>query len=172
MGDEDNPVTYAKLPEKQDDAERSDEPAPFTKQQYTQDVAAARPAVETEYPPSYYPNYTAAPPPYPTYEYGSSGAQAAVLMDGSPDVERALYPAAYQNTEGRRLVMVLPVDEDPSCVTCGLMFSWIPLIGWLTFCMNYNARPGSRRKVFALYACWIATTVFVINAVILFALRA
>ena len=50
-----------------------------------------------------------------------------------------------------------PMEEDESCARCGCIFSFIPLVGWVSFCVNQNAPEGSRKKQLAKTACYIAS---------------
>ena len=63
-----------------------------------------------------------------------------------------------------------PIDDtenDPmvGCALCGLFFSWIPLIGFATFCLNLDAPRTSTRFSLAYCACLISTIVVFINII-------
>lgn len=53
------------------------------------------------------------------------------------------------------------------CVMLGFLFSWIPIIGIITFCLNLNAPARSQRAVFANLACFVAGLVIFLNILIL-----
>lgn len=53
------------------------------------------------------------------------------------------------------------------CAIIGFLFSWIPIIGFLTFCLNSNAPVRSQRAVFAHMACFVAGVVVFLNILIL-----
>eukprot|EP01032_Pedospumella_encystans_P021286 gene21286-24156_t len=57
--------------------------------------------------------------------------------------------------------------DDPwiVCAFCGLMFSWIPIIGCLTFVANMNAPRRSLRGSLARAACTVATLVVLFNII-------
>jgi len=83
-------------------------------------------------------------------------------------------------------------QEDAGCAQAGCYFSWIPIVGCITFCANREAaegarrggarralapcatglrltRPlptGSRRRKLAELSCKIAVAVFIINVII------
>lgn len=163
MADDDNPITYAKLPPAPDRSttETLDEPAPFSKQQYISAAAAAPSPSEEE--------AIAAPPGYANYT--SLPIYQPRVYDGDT---YAAVPGAFQYADGtsQPIMMVVPVEEDLSCAYCGVLLSWIPIIGWISFCMNSNAPRGSRRRLLAKWACWIATAVFAFNTILLIGLRA
>lgn len=54
-------------------------------------------------------------------------------------------------------------DDDPriACAAVGLIFSWIPIIGFLTWVLNCDAPRQSPRAALANAACGIATIVVV-----------
>jgi hypothetical protein len=57
-------------------------------------------------------------------------------------------------------------DPNPSMLPCaivGCIFSWIPLIGIITFLVNMNAPRNTRRRLFAHSACCIATFIIIFN---------
>eukprot|EP00518_Triparma_eleuthera_P008282 CAMPEP_0182479136 /NCGR_PEP_ID=MMETSP1319-20130603/33674_1 /TAXON_ID=172717 /ORGANISM="Bolidomonas pacifica, Strain RCC208" /LENGTH=110 /DNA_ID=CAMNT_0024680543 /DNA_START=21 /DNA_END=350 /DNA_ORIENTATION=+ len=35
---------------------------------------------------------------------------------------------------------------DATCAWCGCMFSWIPIVGFITYCYNHDAPDGSERQ--------------------------
>ena len=53
------------------------------------------------------------------------------------------------------------------CAIIGFIFSWIPIIGFLTFCLHSNAPVRSQRAVFAHMACFVAGIVVFLNILIL-----
>ena len=67
-------------------------------------------------------------------------------------------PVYGGNTYGNTVVHVgPPMEEDESCARCGCIFSFIPLVGWVSFCVNQNAPEGSRKRQLAKTACYIAS---------------
>jgi hypothetical protein len=165
MAEDDNPGTYALMQGKNDADDIADEPAPFSKQQYvmdSSDAVARQPqfqgqgaypnlAVEPQYPPGYPSNAVdyVAVPMYNTPVYEDDGTYQAMSQ----------YPAD-------RFIVPVRIEEDPSCALCGLLFSWIPIIGWITCFVNFNARPGSRRKAFGRLAGSVASAVFVLTLIL------
>lgn len=57
--------------------------------------------------------------------------------------------------------------DDPwvACTLCGLLFSWIPIIGCLTFVANMNAPRNSLRAALARAACSVAMLVVLFNII-------
>jgi len=60
------------------------------------------------------------------------------------------------------------IDDDASqaglwCAIIGFIFSWIPIVGFVTFCVNCNAPAGSKRALFSNLACFVATMVVFLN---------
>lgn len=57
------------------------------------------------------------------------------------------------------------MENDPQifCAAMGLIFSWIPIVGILTFCLNLDAPPGSPRHSLASAALSISLFVLVFN---------
>jgi hypothetical protein len=51
------------------------------------------------------------------------------------------------------------------CAIVGFVFSWIPIIGFLTYCMNTDAPQGSPRRLYAISSCCIAMIVAVFNII-------
>ena len=58
-----------------------------------------------------------------------------------------------------------PNEEMLPCAICGFIFSWIPLVGMITFCVNMNAPRRSLRRTFAQSACCVATFVILFNLI-------
>jgi hypothetical protein len=48
---------------------------------------------------------------------------------------------------------------------CGRLFSWIPIVGFVTFAVNTDAPRGSARSAVANAACGIGTVVAVFNVI-------
>lgn len=49
------------------------------------------------------------------------------------------------------------------CAIIGFIFSWIPIIGFITYCINFDAPLNSQRRLFAHMACLIAMIVLLFN---------
>ena len=64
--------------------------------------------------------------------------------------------------------------EDPAggalvlCAFCGLVFSWIPIVGLVTFCVNSGAPRRSLRYNFAVMALTISMAVIFFNLIFWF----
>lgn len=71
-------------------------------------------------------------------------------------------PVHMYGSYGQPSVMVLHDPGEP-CAFWGCMFSWIPIVGFVTFCMNADAPPYTRRAYWSNIACMIATFVLLIN---------
>jgi hypothetical protein len=57
-------------------------------------------------------------------------------------------------------------DPNPgmtACAMCGCLFSWIPIVGCITFIVNCDAPPGTQRRSFATMALIIACIVILFN---------
>ena len=118
--------------------------------QYNSTTPQYAPAQPHYQPPPQYNPYAVAQPPQQAYYQAGGGY--VVGGGGAPPQVVA--------------VEVYDYDDDDSCAQVGCMFSWIPLVGFITFCMNGNARPGSRRHRIAQQACAVASTVFVVALII------
>ena len=76
-----------------------------------------------------------------------------------------IYIIEEQPTHGARMEpMGSRPDTNPGMVICaiiGLSFSWIPIVGFVTFCANIDAPKGSFRQILASTACCISTFLFI-----------
>lgn len=91
-----------------------------------------------------------------------------------PDVESQV-PVYATNVRQVDVVYVQSDDQvyqqddrnDPwvVCAMCGLLFSWIPIIGCLTFLANMNAPQQSLRAALARAACCVATLIVLFNII-------
>lgn len=72
----------------------------------------------------------------------------------------------------KRVVVVTYQDVPPSsevdgsqisCAVIGLIFSWIPIVGLITFCVNCDAPRGSVRYSIASAALMISILVLLFN---------
>ena len=71
-------------------------------------------------------------------------------------------PVYYVQTQPLQQQAHTAIDvEDAACAQAGCVLSWIPICGWVNFCMNNSAPEGSKRKNLAKLSCYIATAVFV-----------
>lgn len=70
------------------------------------------------------------------------------------------YPPAYYVEHDR-------ADRDPRmcCAIFGFVFSWIPIIGLVTFLCNFDAPPSSLRGQLSYGACFIAAFVVLFNII-------
>ncbi len=60
------------------------------------------------------------------------------------------------------------LDPHPELILCaviGFIFSWIPIIGCITYLTNLNAPRNSMRSLFAQSACCIAMFVLIFNVI-------
>lgn len=181
------PSPYAKLGGATNDAVG---PADYNKQGYAY-TGQPPPGYGQQTPPGY--TYAAQPPPYngqPQYAPAYPGQPPpGYPMYQTPTTVYVQNGVAYAANPNDVVVLVEDDGQDSGCaffgrfLTClrevravlfipyrfaGMIFSWIPIIGWITFCMHYGAPPGSRRHRFARLACAIATVVFIINMVVVF----
>jgi hypothetical protein len=62
---------------------------------------------------------------------------------------------------------VPPNEEDTklACAAVGCVFSWIPIVGFVTFAVNTDAPRGSPRAAMANAACGIGTLVAAFNII-------
>ena len=64
-----------------------------------------------------------------------------------------------------------PIMDDPNtdpllgCALVGLCFSWIPIVGFITFCVNVNAPHNSLRYSVANTACLISSLIVIFNVI-------
>ena len=142
--------------------------------------AGAHPAAAPQAYSGYGGTY-AAPPSAPASGPPAGYGPAAL----SEDVQRQQYQqqryVAYQQQQPYvrtyqqqpdGVVYVQIEEEDDSCARVGCIFSWIPLVGWITYCANMStAVPGSSRWRLARTAGVVATIVFLINVIIIISLR-
>lgn len=90
-----------------------------------------------------------------------------------PIVATDVRPAEAANQERVFVVTyqeVTPFNEaeyDPwvSCAAIGLVFSWIPIVGILTFCFNANAPRNSLRHSLATMALLVSFMVLLFNII-------
>lgn len=54
------------------------------------------------------------------------------------------------------------------CACCGLALSWIPPVGCLSCCFNYDASFCSKRSWLVAVSCIISTTLTIVIIVVLF----
>lgn len=86
-----------------------------------------------------------------------------------PHVDRYLYITQGPPVINDEYILVQPNRNDPReegmlwCAIVGCLFSWIPLIGCLTFAVNADAPLGSPRRCYAKTACSIAMVVILFN---------
>ena len=93
--------------------------------------------------------------PMPQPQHSGYNAQQQLGGQAQPVYHGNAEPlAGYGNT----VVHVgPPMEEDESCARCGCIFSFIPLVGWVSFCVNQSAPEGSRKKQLAKTACYIVS---------------
>ena len=92
------------------------------------------------------------------------------------DVESQV-PVYATNVQQVGAVYVIPVSDDQInqnedqndpwvvCAMCGLLFSWIPIIGCITFAANLNAPQHSLRAALARAACCVAMLIVLFNII-------
>ncbi len=54
-------------------------------------------------------------------------------------------------------------ENTPKWTILGFCFSWIPIVGLITYCANWNAPRGSKRKKWANRALGVAVVVSLLN---------
>jgi hypothetical protein len=67
-----------------------------------------------------------------------------------------------------RGTLIAPEDPAPYLLPCaivGCAFSWIPIIGCVTWAVNCNAPPNSPRRFWATMACAVAMTIALFNII-------
>ncbi len=52
------------------------------------------------------------------------------------------------------------------CAICGCLFSWIPIVGLITYCVNLNAPRGSQTRIWASTAFCVSLVIIIINLLI------
>jgi hypothetical protein len=74
-------------------------------------------------------------------------------------IQEGPYPGMYNQNDG--------VQPDPGvfCAAMGLAFSWIPIVGCLTFAVNANAPRNSARFSLASAACAVSSLVVIFNII-------
>lgn len=79
----------------------------------------------------------------------------------------------YSSTGGRPLgvygtyqaPVIVVRDPREQCAFMGCLFSWIPIVGFITFCINCDAPMHSRRSYWSNMACIVATVVLFFNLI-------
>jgi hypothetical protein len=74
-------------------------------------------------------------------------------------VQEGPYPGMYRQEDG------LQPDPGIVCAAIGLAFSWIPIVGCLTFAINANAPRNSARFSLASAACAVSSLVVLFNII-------
>lgn len=79
-------------------------------------------------------------------------------------------PTETLEQERMAIVIYQEVPEtvnDPwvPCAVVGLIFSWLPIVGLLTFCLNVYAPQNSLRQSLARMALMVSVVVLIINIV-------
>eukprot|EP00981_Chlorochromonas_danica_P002983 scaffold601_cov170-Ochromonas_danica.AAC.44 len=106
------------------------------------------------------------------YKEKSAGdIEAPIVVDAVPIVAETTSTAPTMRERIIRVYEIPAVREDrpdplPQLLVCaivGCLFSWIPIIGCLTWIVNITAPPGSPRRIWANTACAIATLVVFFN---------
>ena len=117
-----------------------------------------------------------APPVYPQPVYFQAqqiGYQQAPMQQQPQQLQppQTVYmqyqPYAPVGVQGRPNIVyveqqVIP-EDDYQCALVGLIFSWIPIIGWINCCININGGP--RARTFAIWSGVIATIIAIANIV-------
>lgn len=69
--------------------------------------------------------------------------------------EEAVQPQNNQNFQ----------QESPMkyCAICGCVFSWIPIVGLITYCVNWNAPRGSQTRMWASIALCVSLAIIIFN---------
>lgn len=88
----------------------------------------------------------------------------AVLQQPRPPTE-----ARYLYFPQQQWFIVTTEEDDYStltmCSMIGFIFSWIPIIGFLTFLWNFDAPLGSRRRLYAQMAGAVSSFVILFNLI-------
>mmetsp|Transcript_20393 Transcript_20393/g.18531 ORF Transcript_20393/g.18531 Transcript_20393/m.18531 type:complete len:151 (-) Transcript_20393:143-595(-) len=80
----------------------------------------------------------------------------------------------YYHYSSRSNVIQGPYYETPGldykepgedCAFIGCLFSWIPIVGFITCCLNADAPPMSKREYWAHRACMVASLILLFNLV-------
>jgi hypothetical protein len=78
-----------------------------------------------------------------------AGTQTVVVVEGGPGAGGLGAQYVYVDDENYRRALL------------GLLLSWIPIVGWVTYCAFCGAPRGSRTRRYAVGAGLVATLVFV-----------
>lgn len=107
----------------------------------------------------------------PTAEAQPYDSEVTLVVDASVVEDR---PATATTTTTVYVIQrdiestnpVDPYDERAlSCVLVGVCFSWIPIIGLMTYCFNFTAPRGSLTYRYALLALLIALISSIFNII-------
>eukprot|EP00245_Coleochaete_scutata_P009796 TRINITY_DN3312_c0_g1_i1.p2 TRINITY_DN3312_c0_g1~~TRINITY_DN3312_c0_g1_i1.p2 ORF type:complete len:145 (+),score=11.28 TRINITY_DN3312_c0_g1_i1:332-766(+) len=136
---------------------------------------AAAKAYPGDYPPTMgYPG--GSNPGAPTFNSTSAPTPpVGVPFHHAPDQQAYYQPDVAVPVQGFAIQQSSVVQQPPedtgmlACSIIGLIFSFIPIIGWITFCVNWPAPPGSKRRIFGIVAGVIGTIFFVISLISLIA---
>jgi hypothetical protein len=74
-------------------------------------------------------------------------------------VREGPYPGMYQPADQ------IPPDPGVACAAVGLAFSWIPIIGFVTFIVNADAPRDSHHFSLASAACTFSSIVVLFNII-------
>jgi hypothetical protein len=93
---------------------------------------------------------------------------AQPIREPTPTVIYVTEMPAYNPYGPSPLVYPAGEDRHPGLLPCaivGFIFSWIPIIGIITYCINFDAPLGSQRRMFAQMACFVAMIIILINII-------
>ena len=93
-----------------------------------------------------------------------------------PESQEPIVATNVQPADNQERVFVVSYQEVPpaseseydpwvSCAAVGLIFSWIPIVGILTFCLNINAPRNSLRYSLASMALLVSFLVLLFNLI-------
>lgn len=83
-----------------------------------------------------------------------------------PEMVPVTPPHGYGTAVGHAAPLLADFREPgEDCAQIGCLFSWIPIIGFITCCYHIDAPPLSRREYFAHRACCVATIIVVVNLI-------
>lgn len=117
-------------------------------------------------------------PSNPSYDVEAPPVATAPPVYAIPIAEEAPPPVYYRSTPATVIYVrdnanqadaqQIQEANDPNsgmlpCAIVGCIFSWIPLIGFITFLVNMNAPRNTRRRLFAQSACCIASFIVIFN---------
>ena len=76
-----------------------------------------------------------------------------------------VYPSGYEQSQPQQSVVIYERDPEEDCARIGCLFSWIPIIGIITCCVNMDAPSDSPRALWSRIALVVACVVICLNII-------